>query len=162
MCGVLCVDCSTQCWRCSSSSPKSLALRCRPASDNTCVHLYTPSTLHDAQSTSQQARLPQTDRAAPRCVNCYTTVGTSCTTNSQQIEVMELWRYGWRTCSKVRARWVYDIDRPDRARRPSYKCCQLARPSMSSVDNTIDLPWQFFLIQSSRQSSRGKCPYFWR
>jgi len=42
---------------------------------------------------TQETLLPQTDRAM-RCqsnkltVNCYTTVQTSCTTNPQQIEVM--------------------------------------------------------------------------
>ena len=34
-------------------------------------------------------------------INCYTTVGTSCTTNPQQIEVMELEHYGRPTCNKL-------------------------------------------------------------
>ena len=46
----------------------------------------------------QEALLPQTDRATScfsrYLVNCCTTVGTSCTANSQQIKVMELEGYG--------------------------------------------------------------------
>jgi len=46
----------------------------------------------------QEALLPQTDRATScfsrYLVHCCTTVGTSCTTNSQQIKVMELEGYG--------------------------------------------------------------------
>jgi len=49
----------------------------------------------------------QTDHTT-RCVsqnlvNCGTTVGTTCTTNPQQIEVMELESYSRPTCNKLRA-----------------------------------------------------------
>ena len=50
---------------------------------------------------NQEALLQQTDRAT-RCVslvNCCTTVGTSCTTNPQQIKIMEL--EGRSTCNKL-------------------------------------------------------------
>ena len=60
-------------------------------------------------------------------VNCCTTVGTSCTTNSQQIVVIEIEGYRWPTCSEQPRR----VDRR--------KCRQQARPSTSFVDNTSDL-----------------------
>ena len=60
-------------------------------------------------------------------VNCCTTVGTSCTTNSQQIVVIEVEGYRWPTCSEQPRR----VDRR--------KCRQQARPSTSFVDNTSDL-----------------------
>jgi len=46
---------------------------------------------------AQEALLPQTDRAT-RCVsqklvNCCATVGTSCTANPQEIEIMKLEHY---------------------------------------------------------------------
>ena len=62
---------------------------------------------------------------------------------------MKLESYGWRTCSKEP--------------RPSYRCCQQARPSTSFVDNTIDWSWRNFLGPGSlRQSSEGGVPLFWR
>jgi len=83
-----------------------------------------------------KAMLPQTDRAT-RQLNAVTTSGTSCATNTQRIEVTEIEHYGRQTCSKPRARWVYNIDRRN--------CGQQVRPSISFVDNTIDLPWRNFL-----------------
>ena len=61
------------------------------------------------------------------------TAETRCTTNPQQIEVMELEGYSRPTCSK----------QPRRVERRG--CGQQTRPSTSFVDNTIDLPWQNFL-----------------
>ena len=58
--------------------------------------------------------------------------GTSCRTNSQQIEVMELEHYGRPTEIN------YMCVQPRRVDRG-----QQARPSTSFVDNTIDLPPNF-------------------
>jgi len=49
--------------------------------------------------------------------------------NQQKIEVIELERYCRRTCSKLRARWVYNMDRRATAQRPSYVC---------STSSTVD------------------------
>ena len=52
-----------------------------------------------------QALLPQTDCAtravSQNLVNRCTTVGTSCTTNPEEIEVMELQDYSWPTSNKL-------------------------------------------------------------
>jgi len=79
-----------------------------------------------------EALLSQTDRTTPyvsrNVVNCCTTVGTVCTTNPQQIEVMELECYSRPACGK----------QPRRVDRRRYD--QQAGLSTSFADNTIDLP----------------------
>ena len=87
-------------------------------------------------------------------VNCCTTVGTICTTNPQQIEVMELEYYSRRMCSK----------QPWRVDRRRY--CQ---PSTSSIvdkfaDNAVDL---IALAKISESRVWNKVPersahLFWR
>jgi len=58
-------------------------------------------------STRSAVLLPQAQRdRATRCVsrhmaNCCTTAGTSCTTNREQIAVMELEGYDRRTCNEL-------------------------------------------------------------
>ena len=64
--------------------------------------------------------------------SCQLHAGTSCTTNSQQMEVMELEHYGRPTEIN------YMCVQPRRVDRG-----QQARPSTSFVDNTIDLPPNF-------------------
>ena len=88
---------------------------------------------------SVYAVIPQTDRAtryvSRNLVNCGTTVGTGCTTNPQQIGVMELERYGRRTCSKPRASSHDAVHRR--------KCGQQARQSISFVNFPHDrMPWR--------------------
>jgi len=62
------------------------------------------------------------------CQLLYSRVGTSCTTNQEQIEVMELKGYIQPTCT-----------------RPTL-CIQSrqARPWTTSADHTVDLPWPKF------------------
>ena len=87
---------------------------------------------------------------------------TSCTTNPQQIEVMELEHYGRRTCSTrytICARWVYNIDRSATARRPSYG--QQARPSMSLLTTRSTCRDENFLSPNLSQSSKAKYPLIW-
>jgi len=62
----------------------------------------------------------------------HDSVGTSCITNPEQTEVMELEGYSRPTCNKPRASSHDALDR--RTRDPQ------ARPSTSFVDHTIDLP----------------------
>jgi len=63
-----------------------------------------------------------------------TTVRTTFTTNPQQNDVHELKHYGRRPCSKLCARWVYNIDRSAAAWRPS---------SVWSTSSTVDeFCWQ--------------------
>ena len=65
----------------------------------------------------QEALLSQTDRATPyvsrNLVNCRTAVGTSCTTNPEEIEVMELEGYSRPSCNKL---WAFSHDTLDRRR----------------------------------------------
>jgi len=58
---------------------------------------------------------------------------TSCTTHPEQIEVIELEGYSWPTCNIhcASSRDVLDCRR----------CNPQARPWMSFVDHSIDLPW---------------------
>jgi len=63
---------------------------------------------------------------------------------------MELDGYSRPTCNK---RCAFSHDALDRR-----TCDPQARPSTSSVDHTIDLPW----VQSLGQSYRGKYRYFWK
>jgi len=95
-------------------------------------------------SYKQEALLLQTDRAT-RCirqklVNCcraYDSLGTSCTTNPEQIEVMELNGCSRPTCNKLCA---FSYDALDCRR-----CNPQARPSTSCADHTISLQWRIFL-----------------
>jgi len=59
----------------------------------------------EGKGLKQESLLPQTDWAmryvSRNLVNCCTTVGTSCPTNPQQIEVMELEHYSRWMCNKI-------------------------------------------------------------
>ena len=74
--------------------------------DGTLARCMLSSSVRPSVCLSQDAfLLPQTDRAT-RCfsqnlVNCCTAVGTSCTTNQEQIEVMELEGYSRPTRNKL-------------------------------------------------------------
>jgi len=59
-------------------------------------------------------------------------VGTTFTTNPEQIEVIELKGYGRRTCAGRMNMQPRHVDRR--------KCCQQVRPSERFVDNIFDLP----------------------
>jgi len=62
----------------------------------------------------------------------HNSVGTTCTTSTEQSEVMELEGYSRPTCNKPRASSHDALDRRT--------CDPQARPSTSFVDHTIDLP----------------------
>jgi len=82
------------------------------------------------------------------------TVETSCTTNPQKIEVIELEGYSWQTCSK----------------QPRLVDCRigvvnkLGRRRRRQVLFTTRSPCrgEVFQVRSSGQSSRGKHPNYWR
>jgi len=75
---------------------------------------------------------------------------SSCTKNPQQIAVVELEHYGRPKCSK-------QPRRVERRRRG-----QQARPSTSSVDNTIDLLWRNFQSPYFVTKLQKKYSCFWR
>jgi len=79
--------------------------------------------------------------------NCCTAKGIGCTTNPEEIEVMELERYGWPTCSKQPRR----VDRRSRGQGP---------PSTSFVDNTIDLLWRNFVSPEFGIKFQRELPLF--
>ena len=83
--------------------------------------------------------------------NSCTTVGTSCSTNPQQIEVIitELEHYGRRTCNKLR--WPLIVSSVSLT--VDEFCWQLTR---STCYGTI------LKVRSLGQNSTGKYPYFWR
>jgi len=92
----------------------------------------------------QEALLSQTDRAT-RCVsrnlvNCRTAVGTSCTTNPEEIEVMELEGYSRPACNKLCA---FSHDTLDRR-----------RVLLTTLVHHRLCRGEIF------QSTRGKCLYF--
>ena len=85
---------------------------------------------------------PQTGRAtrsvSENLSNCRTTpYETTCTTNPEQIEVMESEGCSRPTCNKLCASSHGALDRR--------RCNPQERPSTSFVDHTIDLPWRNFL-----------------
>jgi len=71
------------------------------------------------------------------CQLLYDSLGTSCTTNPEQIEVMELNGCSRPTCNKLCA---FSYDTLDCRR-----CNPQARPSTSCADHTISLQWRIFL-----------------
>ena len=71
------------------------------------------------------------------CQLLYDSLGTSCTTNPEQIEVMELNGCSRPTCNKLCA---FSYDALDCRR-----CNPRARPSTSCADHTISLQWRIFL-----------------
>jgi len=85
--------------------------------------------------------------------NFYNSVGTSCTSNQEQIEVMELKGYIRPTCNKL---CVSSHDAHDR-----HRCNPHARPS-TTLTTSLTCSREIFIIQSLEQSSRGKHPYFRR
>jgi len=68
------------------------------------------------------------------CQLLHNSVGTSRTTNPQEIQVMELEGCCRSTCNKLCASSHGELDRR--------RCNQQARASTSFVDHTIDLPWR--------------------
>jgi len=72
-------------------------------------------------------RTARRDVSSKSCQLLHNSVGTSCATNPEQLEVTELEGYSRPTCKKT-------------------LCIQprRARPSTSFVDHSIDLPWRNF------------------
>jgi len=106
------------------------------------------SAMHDAapwagrpQANSMEAIIRQ-EAVLPRDAMCqsklcqllmqHNSVETSCTTNPEQIEVMELEGYSRQMCNKLCACSHDAVDRR--------KCNSQARPSTNLVDYIIDLP----------------------
>ena len=71
------------------------------------------------------------------CRLLHNSLGTTCTRNPEQIEVMELEGYSRPTFNKLCASSHYSLDRRT--------CNTQARPSTSFVDHTIDLSRRNFL-----------------
>jgi len=104
---------------------------------------------------SQEALLPQTDRATRYVRQHLVNSRTSCTTNPQQIAVMELDGYSWSTCSKqtrlvdCRIGVVNKLDRRRRRRRVMLTTRSTCRG-------------EIFWVRGLEQSPREKYPNFWR
>ena len=81
-------------------------------------------------------------------------MGTNCTTNPEQIEIMELEGYSPLMYNELCASSHDAFDRP-------IGDVVQARPSTSFVDNAIDLPWRN-LEDWEKQICAGKYPYFGR
>ena len=88
-----------------------------------------------------------------------TTVGTTCTTNRQQVEVAELEKCGGQTCSKLCAWWVTqsgNIDCPATARRPSQVWITSSIVDSVLLTTHATRRCEIFQVQSLGQSSGGK------
>ena len=101
-----------------------------------CVAFLTDTSGWTSQRNDREALLPQTNRATRNVSRNLV----------QQIKLTELEHYGRRMCKRM----CVEPRRVDRR-----KCGQQARPSMSFVCNTIDLPWRNFLSPEFGLQSYG-------
>jgi len=88
------------------------------------------------------------------CQLLHDSVGTSCTTNPEQIEVMELDGYSRPTCNELRASSPDALDRR--------RCNPQARPSTTFVDHTVDLSRRNFQSPDFRAKFQREVPLFLR
>ena len=88
------------------------------------------------------------------CQLLHDSVGTSCTTNPEQIEVMELDGYSRPTCNKLCASNPDALDRR--------RCNPQARPSTTFVDHTVDLSRRNFQSPDFRAKFQREVPLFLR
>jgi len=84
------------------------------------------------------------------CRLLHNSLGTTCTRNPEQIEVMELEGYSRPTFNKLCASSHYSLDRRT--------CNTQARPSTSFVDHTIDLSRRNVAAKFSKSRVCGKVP----
>jgi len=115
-----------------------------------CLTVYIPAFQTRSSATTDG---PREEMCQSKFCNFYNSVGTSCTSNREQIEVMELNGYIRPTCNKL---YVSSHDALDR-----HRCNPHARPS-TTLTTSLTCCREIFIVRSLEQSSRGKHPYFRR